>query len=72
MSTAKKVIKEMLPVKKYLDLSEATAYTNTGKDIFLKDVAPYVSVGLLGKKRMYKHTDIDALIEKNLLTNHKN
>ena len=71
MPRYKKPIAAMLPVKKWLDLSEATAYTNTSIKTFNQDIAPLISVALLGKKKMFKVADIDALIEKNLITDHK-
>lgn len=65
--TAKKVITGVLPVKKWLDLQEAMAYTNTSVNTFLKDVAPFVTIAALGKKKVYKVAQIDALIESNIL-----
>ena len=72
MSKVKKGTNGTLPCKKWLDIAEATAYTNTGKVTFLKDVAPHISVSLLGKKKVYKHEDIDALIERNQILTYKN
>ena len=59
----------MQPIKKWLDITEAMQYTNTGRDVFMKDIAPRISVALLGKKKVYKHLDIDKLIENNILIN---
>ena len=67
MSKPKKKIAEMLPVKKWLDLQEATAYTNTSVSTFLKDVAPHVTIACLGKKKVYRLAQIDNLIEENIL-----
>ena len=64
---SKKAIPGMLPVKKWLDIQEATAYTNLCRNSFLKFVAPHVTVAMLGPKTVYKVSQIDGLIEKNIL-----
>lgn len=64
---SKKAIMGMLPVKKWLDIQEATAYTNLCRNSFLKFVAPYVTVSMLGPKPVYKVEQIDSLIEENIL-----
>lgn len=65
--SAKKVMSEMMPVKKWLDLQEAMAYTNTSVNTFLKDVAPFVTIAAIGKKKVYRLAQIDGLIENNIL-----
>ena len=67
MSTKKKVIPGMLPVKKWLDIQEASAYTNLCRDTFLKYVAPHVTISMLGPKEVYKVSQIDSYIESNIL-----
>lgn len=67
MSIIKKKIPATFTVKKWLDLQEATAYTNTSVNTFSKDVAPFVTIACLGKKKVYKVAQIDALIESNIL-----
>ena len=69
MSAKKKIMPEMLPVKKWLDMQEALCYTNLCRDTFLKFVAPHVTTSMLGPKVVYRLAQIDGLIESNILIN---
>ena len=57
----------MLPTKKWLTVEEAMSYTACGRDKFAEVFANKVSVSLVGKTKVYKVSDIDRVIEQNIL-----
>ena len=63
----KKNIIGMLPVKKWLTIEEAMAYTACGRDKFAEVFANKVSVSVIGRTKVYKVADIDKVIEGNIL-----
>lgn len=62
---AKKVIKEMMPVKKWLSQPEAEAFMDTSKNIFMVVVVKNkLSVRFIVAKKYYNVDQLNKLIEE--------
>ena len=61
----KKSIQGMYPIKKWLDLKEALAYTCLSEKEFQIEIAPNVSIAAIGKRILYKVAQIDTVMESN-------
>jgi hypothetical protein len=63
----KKINKDLLPVKKWLSLSETLTYLDMGKDKFLEIAADNaLPHSLLGVTKYYRVVELDCLFEKNI------
>ena len=57
----------MYPIKRKLTLQEAMEYTGVKRSTFLRHIASKISVYGIGSIRLYNVSDIDKLLEENIL-----
>lgn len=67
-SRGKKVIPQMMPIKKWLSLSEACSYMDLSINIF-QDLASKnrLTISVIGAKKYFKVAELESLIEENVL-----
>lgn len=64
----KRVVKEMIPVKKWLTLPESCSYLDMSTNIFMDLVhREGLTISVIGKKKYFRVSELDYLIEENIL-----
>lgn len=69
MDRKKKVIKEMMPVKKWLSHAEAIAYVDMSSTSFLSVTLGKLTVSTPGKTKYYRVAQLDKLFEDAIIIN---
>lgn len=70
MIAKKQKVPAMLPVKEWLSLEEAMSYVDMSKNTFLDTaIKNHLTVTTLGKKRYFKVSQINEMLERNTILN---